>query len=260
MQDPLFGQVLRKWRNRLPLRPLVRRARSRRRRVQLPPPHPLAQAFVAPTPQRSRRRTDDQSSLRSGFFTDDRCTAWLRWLRRGLRGCALLLGLAFRRSKLVVVDVADIEETKTGLLVAIGGTFTCRGRKFRQDVCDPRRSLTRATALEARDGPAALLPRQRLKLARGAKDEEHAMSRPHCDPPSRAGPRPHIGRLRPRRRPSPVVLTMRPWCSAIFGSISSRRCVLITTRPRRHPSVGIADNVGGNDDGELPGHAIPLQV
>ena len=38
-------------------------------------------------------------------------------------------------------------------------------------------------------------------------------------------------------RPSPVVLTMRPRCSAILGSISSRRCAFSgrACRPRRRP-------------------------
>ena len=49
--------------------------RPRRRRLQLPPPDPLAQAFVAPNPDRSPRRAVDQSSLKSGFFTDDSVSA-----------------------------------------------------------------------------------------------------------------------------------------------------------------------------------------
>ena len=40
-------------------------------RLQLPPPHPLAQDFVAPNPGRSLPRTFDQSSLKLRFFTDD---------------------------------------------------------------------------------------------------------------------------------------------------------------------------------------------
>src|ERR1700678_880298 len=48
----------------------------RRRRLQLPPPHPLAQDFVVANPQRSLRRAGNQSSLNSGFFTDDSLT-WL---------------------------------------------------------------------------------------------------------------------------------------------------------------------------------------
>jgi hypothetical protein len=43
----------------------------RRRRLQLPPPHPLAQAFVAPNPDRALPGAFDQSGLRSEFFTDD---------------------------------------------------------------------------------------------------------------------------------------------------------------------------------------------
>jgi IS5 family transposase len=45
--------------------------RPRRRRLQLPPPHPLAQALVAPNPGRPLPMASDQSSLKSGFFTDD---------------------------------------------------------------------------------------------------------------------------------------------------------------------------------------------
>ena len=52
----------------------------RRRRLQLPPPHPLAQDFVVANPQRSLRRAGNQSSLNSGFFTDDSLT-WLNVLQ-----------------------------------------------------------------------------------------------------------------------------------------------------------------------------------
>jgi hypothetical protein len=48
-----------------------RQRRPRRRPLQLPPPDPLAQAFIAPNPQRSPSRTADQSNPKSGFFTDD---------------------------------------------------------------------------------------------------------------------------------------------------------------------------------------------
>jgi hypothetical protein len=57
----------------LPLVPPRRRCqpRPRRRRLQLPPPDPLAQAFVAPKPPRSLTRPGDKSGVRSAFFTDD---------------------------------------------------------------------------------------------------------------------------------------------------------------------------------------------
>jgi hypothetical protein len=42
-----------------------------RRRLQLPPPDPLAQDFILATLGRSPRRAVDQPSLKSGFFTDD---------------------------------------------------------------------------------------------------------------------------------------------------------------------------------------------
>jgi hypothetical protein len=45
-----------------------------RRRLQLPPPDLLAQSLVTPNPQRSSCRITDQSSLKSGFFTDDKLT------------------------------------------------------------------------------------------------------------------------------------------------------------------------------------------
>jgi hypothetical protein len=48
-----------------------RRRQQCRRRLQLPPPDLLAQVLVAPNPQRSPRRTGEQSSLKSGFFTGD---------------------------------------------------------------------------------------------------------------------------------------------------------------------------------------------
>jgi IS5 family transposase len=57
----------------LSLAPARRRQQCcpRRRRPQLPPPHPLALAFVAATLGRSLPRIFDQSNLKSGFFTDD---------------------------------------------------------------------------------------------------------------------------------------------------------------------------------------------
>src|SRR5450432_3638722 len=45
--------------------------RPRRRRLQLPPPDPLAQAFVVPNPRRPDRRASARSSLKAAFFTDD---------------------------------------------------------------------------------------------------------------------------------------------------------------------------------------------
>ena len=57
--------------------------------------------------------------------------------------------------------------------------------------------------------------------------------------------------------PSPVVLTMRPRCSAIFGSISSRRSALSVERSflvRPH-QPRIARHIGGQDRGEAAGLA-----
>jgi len=48
-----------------------RQRHPRRRRLQLPPPDPLAQDFVVPNPGRSLPGAGDQSNLKSGFFTDD---------------------------------------------------------------------------------------------------------------------------------------------------------------------------------------------
>ena len=45
--------------------------RPRRRRLQLPPPHPLAQPVAAPNPHRFHRRVSDCSSLKPEFFTDE---------------------------------------------------------------------------------------------------------------------------------------------------------------------------------------------
>jgi hypothetical protein len=45
--------------------------RPRRRRLQLPPLDPLANAFVATNPDRALPGASDQSDLRSEFFTDD---------------------------------------------------------------------------------------------------------------------------------------------------------------------------------------------
>ena len=45
--------------------------RPRRRRLQLPPPHPLAQAFVVPNARRSHGAASTRSSLKAQFFTDD---------------------------------------------------------------------------------------------------------------------------------------------------------------------------------------------
>ncbi len=41
------------------------------RRLQLPPPDPLAQALAAPIPDGTLPAAVDQSSLKLGFFTDD---------------------------------------------------------------------------------------------------------------------------------------------------------------------------------------------
>jgi hypothetical protein len=43
----------------------------RRRRLQLPPPDPMAQAFVAPNPDRYRCSAATRSNLKSAFFTND---------------------------------------------------------------------------------------------------------------------------------------------------------------------------------------------
>src|ERR1700688_327063 len=48
-----------------------RQRRPRRRRLQLPPPDPLAQDFVVPNPHRSHRSASARSSLKLRFFTDD---------------------------------------------------------------------------------------------------------------------------------------------------------------------------------------------
>ena len=48
-----------------------RQRRPRCRRLRLPPPHPLAQDFVAANPGGSLRPAVDQSGLNSTFFTDD---------------------------------------------------------------------------------------------------------------------------------------------------------------------------------------------
>jgi transposase, IS5 family len=48
-----------------------RQRRPRRRRLQLPTPHPLAQAFAAPVPDHTLPRRSAQSSVKSVFFTDD---------------------------------------------------------------------------------------------------------------------------------------------------------------------------------------------
>src|SRR5450631_3324498 len=45
--------------------------RPRRRRLQLPPPDPLAQAFVVPNPRPCNRRASARSSLKAAFFTED---------------------------------------------------------------------------------------------------------------------------------------------------------------------------------------------
>jgi hypothetical protein len=45
--------------------------RHPRRRLQLPPSHPLAQAFVAPIPDRTLPQPSDSSSVKSAFFVDD---------------------------------------------------------------------------------------------------------------------------------------------------------------------------------------------
>jgi hypothetical protein len=45
--------------------------RPLRRRLQLPPPDPMAQAFVVPYPRRPDRRASARSSLKTAFFTDD---------------------------------------------------------------------------------------------------------------------------------------------------------------------------------------------
>jgi hypothetical protein len=44
---------------------------SRRRRLQLPPPHPVAQAIAVPNPAPNYRATSARPRLRSTFFTDD---------------------------------------------------------------------------------------------------------------------------------------------------------------------------------------------
>jgi hypothetical protein len=47
-----------------------RQRRPRRRRLQFPPPDPLAQDFVVPN-HRSHRRASARSSLKSAFFTEE---------------------------------------------------------------------------------------------------------------------------------------------------------------------------------------------
>jgi integrase len=101
-------------------------------------------ASVAPSAARRLRKP--QQSL-------PRCSAWLPRLRIGCQACGigalLLLGFAgaFRRSELVALDVADIEETQTGLLVTIRRSKTDQeaiGRTIaitRGDVACPVKAL-----------------------------------------------------------------------------------------------------------------------
>ena len=64
--------------------------RSRRRRLQLPPPHQMADTSVVRNPRRAKPRTPAYPSLKSPFFTDDellrpcphrphRCLASISW-------------------------------------------------------------------------------------------------------------------------------------------------------------------------------------
>ena len=63
--------------------------RPRRRWLQLPPPHPLAQPVAAPNPIGSHCRPSDRSSLKHEFFTDDQISDHTRqkpdeaWLSGG---------------------------------------------------------------------------------------------------------------------------------------------------------------------------------
>jgi len=59
-------------------------------------------------------------------------------------------------------------------------------------------------------------------------------------------------------RPSPVVSTMRPWCSAIFGSTSSRRSALRAFERAflvRSHQPRIPRDIGGEDRGKPAGLA-----
>ena len=73
--EPVIGHLKaehRMGRNYLWFRPWRRcQRRPRRRRLQLPPPHPLAQAFGAPVPDRTLLPRSSESSVRAAFFTDD---------------------------------------------------------------------------------------------------------------------------------------------------------------------------------------------
>ena len=127
-------------------RPAPRRWRPfwRRRLATAPSPRPLAGVSLRSATRTSwrtstRQRTRKPSRQHCGASgarsaaprsarplpSPPRCRAWWRWPRIGLTGlrdrALLLLGFAgaFRRSELVALDVADIEETETGLLVTI---------------------------------------------------------------------------------------------------------------------------------------------
>src|SRR6266516_4075957 len=55
----------------LPMRAAMHQRRARRRRLQLPPPHPVAEAFAAPNPDHLRARRSVQIGLKVSFFTGD---------------------------------------------------------------------------------------------------------------------------------------------------------------------------------------------
>jgi len=52
-------------------------------------------------------------------------------------------------------------------------------------------------------------------------------------------------------RPPPAVLTIRPWCSAIFGSTSSLRSAFRRSSVPSQPRI--PRHIGGEDRGETPG-------
>jgi hypothetical protein len=59
--------------------------------------------------------------------------------------------------------------------------------------------------------------------------------------------------------PSPVVLTMRPWCSAILRSISSVRCALKRALLVDAHQPAVADDVRREDGAQLAGDVMFLQ-
>jgi hypothetical protein len=59
------AKIKRELRRRSAVEPVIGHLKAEHRWLQLPPPHPLAQAFVAPNPDRALPGAFDQSGLRA---------------------------------------------------------------------------------------------------------------------------------------------------------------------------------------------------